>query len=109
MKLNSESFDRVRFHGKVIGLRIYDEKRQKVSIGDKIVFYKRPDLDESITVNVIGFLRYSSFEDLVNDFPLSYFGFSKDFGKEEYLKLVRYSKEQVEKFGVLGTRISLEN
>ena len=38
MKLNVEPFEAIRNHKKTVEIRLNDEKRQKVKIGDTIVF-----------------------------------------------------------------------
>ena len=40
MRLNKEPFDEMKNGTKTIEFRLYDEKRQKVKIGDKIEFSK---------------------------------------------------------------------
>ena len=46
MKLNESPFERIKNGSKTMEFRLYDEKRQKVKIGDKIEFSKLPDLQE---------------------------------------------------------------
>ena len=53
MKLMESPFERIRNGSKVVEIRINDEKRQKVKIGDKILFSKLPDLKEKLEVEVI--------------------------------------------------------
>lgn len=38
MKLSSEAFEKIVIHAKVIESRLYDEKRQQISLGDEIEF-----------------------------------------------------------------------
>ena len=53
MKLNESPFERIKNGTKTIEFRLYDEKRQKIKVGDKIEFSKLPDLDEKILVEVL--------------------------------------------------------
>ena len=57
MKLNESPFERIKNGSKTIEFRLYDEKRQKVKIGDKIEFSKLPDLQEKLLVDVTGLLK----------------------------------------------------
>ena len=71
MKLNNGSFERIKNGTKTIELRLNDEKRQKIQLGDKIKFLKEPDLTESFDAKVVGLLRYQSFEEMFNDYDIS--------------------------------------
>ncbi len=106
MKLQSYSFDKIRDSKKVIEVRLYDEKRREIRLGDSIEFKREPEQTENVYTEVIGLLQYKSFEDLVNDFSASDFGYTS---KEDLLNAIYsfYKKEDAEKFGVLGIRIKL--
>lgn len=108
LKLQPKYFDCVSNGTKRIELRLYDEKRQKINIGDTIVFRKEPELVDQIEVKVIGLLRYDSFENLVKDFDV-YVSImaDKSMTKNELLDLLGkfYTPEEQKKYGVLGIRI----
>ena len=38
MKLDASFFDKMKARKKIYEVRLYDEKRQSVSVGDKIIF-----------------------------------------------------------------------
>ena len=109
LKLLPKYYDYILNGTKRIELRLYDEKRRKIKIGDKICFLKESDLKESFVVNVVGLLRYNSFSDLFNDFDISILA-DNAMTKEELLNVLSefYTKEKQEKYGVLGIRIELE-
>jgi len=90
-------------------IRLFDEKRQGVNLGDIIHFSKLPDLNERLSTEVIGLLRYKSFQDLVDDFPMSAFGYPDDYDKRAFVQECYevYTPEEEKKFGVLGIRIKL--
>lgn len=46
MKLNVEPFEAIRNHRKTVEIRLNDEKRQKVKIGDTIVFTNIDDSEK---------------------------------------------------------------
>lgn len=108
IKLQPEYFNFVVKGTKRIEIRLNDEKRQKIKIGDKIRLFKEPDLKESIEVSVIGLLRYNSFEDMFKDFDISLLA-DKSMTKEKLISDLEqfYPKEKQEKYGVLGIRIEL--
>lgn len=106
MKLQPSSFNKIKKGKKIIEVRLYDEKRQSIKIGDVIEFKREPEQTETIKSEVIGLLNYKTFNDLANDFPASHFGHSD---KEDLLKSIYtfYTKEQEEKYGVLGIKMKL--
>ncbi len=106
MKLQPRYFDYILNGTKRIELRLNDEKRRLIKTGDTIIFYKMPEEKESLTVKVIDLLHYKSFKDLLNDYDISIFS-SKDDTKEDLLNVLEefYTKEDQEKYGVLGIRI----
>ncbi len=109
MKLLKSPFELIKSGKKVIEVRLFDEKRQSLNLGDIITFSKLPDLNESLTVEIVGLLRYRTFQDLVEEFPMSYFGYPDDYDKQAYIESIYtiYAKEKEEKYGVLGIRIKL--
>lgn len=106
LKLQPKYFDYINNGTKRIELRLYDEKRQKINIGDTIVFQKEPELEVTIKVKVIGLLRYDSFENLFEDFDISVMA-DKSMTKKELLDVLEefYTPEKQKKYGVLGIRI----
>ena len=106
LKLQPKYFDYINNGTKRIELRLYDEKRQKINIGDTIVFQKEPELEVTIKVKVIGLLRYDSFENLFEDFDISVMA-DNSMTKKELLDVLEefYTPEKQKKYGVLGIRI----
>ena len=51
LKLQPRYFDYMQNGTKRIELRLFDEKRQKIKIGDTIKFLKEPDLIDSFNAN----------------------------------------------------------
>ena len=74
MKLNSEPFEKIKSGLKDIEVRLYDEKRRGVNLGDRIVFSKLPENEESISVIVTGLSVFRTFEDLFSHFENKRFG-----------------------------------
>ncbi len=50
MKLLPAPFEKIESGQKTIEIRLFDEKRQELQIGDTIEFSKLPDLNEKLTV-----------------------------------------------------------
>ena len=70
MKLQPNHYYFMKNGTKRIELRLYDEKRSKISVGDEIIFYKEPLLDENFSTKVEELLRYNNFEELINDYGI---------------------------------------
>ena len=63
MKLNPAPFEMIKSGQKTIELRLYDEKRQLVNIGDEIVFTNTVT-GETLQTKVLKLHRFDSFVDL---------------------------------------------
>jgi ASC-1-like (ASCH) protein len=108
MKLQEGPFEKVKKGTKILELRLFDEKRRLLKIGDEIEFSKLPELKEKVAVRVIGLLIYERFADLIQDLPASYLEYEES--DKEYLKgsmYEVYTKEEEEKYGALGIRMKL--
>ena len=106
LKLQPRYYEYILGGTKDIEIRLYDEKRQKINLGDIIIFKKEPELNESFKVKVIGLLRYENFEGLFEDFGVDRLA-DKSMKKSELLEELEkfYTKEKQKEYGVLGIRI----
>lgn len=87
MRLDADPFERITSGVKKTEIRVNDEKRKKVRIGDTIVFSKRPEEKEKIKVKVIGKREI-----------------------KEYPKMDKYySKDEIEKYGFVIFDLELIN
>ncbi len=109
MSLTGQAFDRIRSGAKVIEIRLYDEKRRKVGVGDTIVFSKLPEKTEKLRVSVAGLSIFGSFRELLSAFDGPKFGHGKGIGIEDRIQLQRehYTEEEERKYGVVGIHIKL--
>ena len=108
MKLQPKYYNFILNGTKRIEIRLFDEKRQQIKIGDIIKFKKEPELTENFKTKVIGLLRYNTFEDLFKDFDIAILA-DASITKKELIDVLEefYPKEEQEKYGVLGIRIEL--
>lgn len=106
MNLQPKYYDFIKDGTKRIELRLYDEKRQKIKLGDEIEFSKSET--EKFKAKVVGLIRYQSFEDLFKDFPIGILA-DKTMTKDELLNVLSefYTKEKQQEFGVVGIRIKI--
>lgn len=74
--LRAEPFDAVRFGYKTIELRLYDEKRRRINVGDEIEFIHNDDSYMRITKTVAALHVFDSFEELYDSLPLLKCGYT---------------------------------
>ena len=103
MKLYESPFERIKNGTKTIEFRLFDEKRQKIKIGDKIEFSKLPDLQEKILVDVIDLYKEKTFKELFNKLSKSQREITPKI--ESMYKI--YSPEKEQQYGVLGIKIKI--
>ena len=108
MKLMDEPFGRLQEGVKKIELRLFDEKRQLLGLGDEIEFVRLAAPEEKVRVEVVGLLRYRTFAELIDDVPASFLGYEdteKDYLKSSMYEI--YTPEDEANYGVLGIRMKL--
>ena len=103
MHLNERPFEMIQSGKKTVELRLNDEKRRLIRVGDYILF------NGSLEVEVVALHVYHDFEGLYAAFPLSALGYLP--GEEATASpsdmLAYYTKEQIAKYGALGIEIKL--
>ena len=105
LKLQPKYFEYIKNGTKRIELRLYDEKRQSIQIGDEIEFSKLPELQEKLLVKVIDLYREDSFEKL---FKKLFVGEDEKTIKEKAETMHRfYTPEQEKEYGVVGIKIEV--
>ncbi len=106
MRLDNKAFNLIKEGTKKVELRLYDEKRRNVHTGDIITFVNRSN-NEEIKVKVIYMHIYSSFKELYNDFDKISLGYKSN-EISDYRDMYKYySKELIEKYGVVGIEVEL--
>lgn len=109
MKLWQQPFEMIRSGDKTIELRLYDEKRQRLKVGDEIVF-TCPSIGACpIAVLVIALHRFNSFDELYASLPLTKCGYTAETAKNASAKDMEsiYSVDKQAKYGVVGIEIEL--
>lgn len=101
MKLQNEPFKQIKKEIKKIEIRLNDEKRKIFEINDYIEFTNITTL-EIMFVKITNLYHFKNFEDLFNYFDKSTLGCGS---YEEMYKY--YSKEEENKYGVLGIEIKV--
>lgn len=109
MKLQKKEFDNIKYNSKIIEVRLNDEKRKKINVGDKIIFHNVLLLEESISVKVEGIFKFSTFKEVYMRFS------NKDFGYpgldiNEMLKNIYgiYDEEKEKEYGIIAIKFVIE-
>ncbi len=107
MKLQSDPFEKIKNGTKTIEIRLNDEKRQLLNVGDNIEFSLFDDSDQKILTEIISLEKFKSFKNLFDAFePKSYGSESR----EEYELMYKYyTKEDEGKYGALAIEIDKKN
>ena len=110
MKLHPAPFEMIKSGKKTIELRLLDEKRQQIKVGDSIIFTNTAT-GETLTAAVLKLHCFDSFEVLYNSLPLLQCGYTEgDIASAHYSDMEQYySPEQQQKYGVVGIEISVKS
>jgi ASC-1-like (ASCH) protein len=104
MNLVPWAFEEVKSGRKDIEVRLNDEKRQKMNVGDIIVF-TNTETGEQLKVQIIERHLFNTFEELFNSFDHTRIGV-KETDTVDIMNNF-YSKEDQEKYKALGIEIKL--
>jgi len=101
LKLATEPFSAIISGNKTIESRLYDAKRQKIQIGDRIIFTNRDNSEQTVTAEVVGLLRYATFRDLFShNNPRKFGGDNVEWLENQIYEF--YSIEDQKIYGVIG-------
>ena len=109
MNLTSAPMQEKRTGNKTIELRLNDEKRKQISVGDTIKFINTEDSNDTLRVKVVDLFLFSSFAELYDNLPLLNCGYNEDninTASPDDMEMY-YSREKQNKYGVVGIEISL--
>lgn len=108
MNLAGEPFEMIKCGIKTVEIRLYDEKRRQIKIGDKITFYRSGDKPDSITATVEALYRFDSFKEVFLSELFPNTGCGNLTVEEAVESMYRYyTKQQERQYGVLC--IGLQN
>ena len=108
MRLDPAPFGMMKRGEKTIELRLYDEKRAAIQVGDLIRF-TCTDGGETLTVRVTALYRFYSFDELYKALPLDKCGYAPDEldGASARDMDAYYPREEQAKYGVVGICVGL--
>lgn len=109
MNLTPAPMQEIRTGNKTIELRLNDEKRKQISVGDTIKFINTEDSNDTLRVKVVDLFLFSSFAELYDNLSLLKCGYNENninTASPDDMELY-YSREKQNKYGVVGIEISL--
>ena len=103
---DKDAFNSVKSGRKTIEMRLLDDKRKNMSIGDKITLISRFN-DEKIDVEITNLYTYDNFEQLYKNHDKISLGYNEeDIASPADMNLY-YPYESQLKYGVVGIEIKL--
>ncbi len=109
MNLRPQPFSMIAEGKKTIELRLWDEKRQRISVGDTLIFTNTADPSATIQCAVKKLHIFPDFAELYRHLPLAQCGYLPDelaTATPQDMDIY-YSKEQQRKYGVVGIELEL--
>lgn len=106
MHLKEEPFNSIKNGAKTIEMRLFDEKRQQLKIGENIKFINNKTGEELLT-QIVNLHKFKSFEELYKNFDKIKLGYKEwEFAKSSDM-LKYYPQSEQQKYGVVGIEIKL--
>ncbi len=109
MNLNPQPFSLIANGSKTIELRLLDEKRSLISVGDTLVFTNTADNTRALTCKVKALHRFANFAELYRSLPLDKCGYLPNelaTAAPEDMEAY-YSAEKQKQYGVIGIELEL--
>ena len=105
MKLQRKYFQKIKSGQKAVEMHLCDEKRQKIKVGDVIVFSDMENPKEQLEVNVTAISCFSTFDELYQNIPLGKLGYNTE--EEQNPASAKdmekfYPIEKQKEYGVIG-------
>lgn len=101
MRLTSIPFYNIKNGNKTIEIRLFDEKRKNLRIGDNLIFNLK-DSNENIKTKIINLKQFENFEKVYLYYPVNKYEKNHKNIKSAVDSMYKYySKEDEEKFGVI--------
>lgn len=109
MRLDEGPFRAIKAGRKTVEMRLWDEKRRLIRVGDVIEFSLRKDKNETFAVTVTALSLFPDFDALYAAIPPERLGYDRKTAPSASPDdmLAFYSREEQEKWGVVGIGMEL--
>ena len=106
MKLNPSPFELIKSGHKTVEMRLNDEKRGRIKIGDEIEFSNRENGEKMLT-RVVNLTKFKNFCELYVHFDKCVLGYLENEDANPCHMSKYYPQEDIDKHGVLAIEITL--
>lgn len=109
MSIYHAGFDCIVSGKQRIEVRVNDAKRQQVKVGDRLMLTRKPEVDQTLELEVVGLSYFRTFKDLFESIPPEVFGWPAAIKVEEQVRRMHEfcSAAEEERFGVVVIHIRL--
>ena len=107
LRLSEKPFNSIKNKTKTIEMRLYDEKRKKIKVGDTILFALRDDSSCVLETKVKSLKMFENFEQLYKHFDKTSLGYKQDEKASPDDMNFYYSKEEQALYGVVAIEIEV--
>lgn len=107
MNLNQQALSLIKNEMKTIEMRLFDEKRRKIIVGDIIKFVSTENSSIFLTTKVTALYTFKNFKDLYEKFDKIELGYLES-DIPNYSDMEKYySKNDIKTYGVVGIKINI--
>ncbi len=106
MNLWDDSFQAIKEGWKIVEMRLNDEKRSIIDVDD-IIEFTNTTTQEKMSCKVMNIYKYSDFAELYKHHDKISIGYKEDETANPDDMYAYYTREQVEKYGVVGIQVSV--
>ena len=108
MKIKQPYFDKIQNGKKIYEIRLNDEKRKLINVGDSITFKENDNLDNYFKAKVDDLICFDSFTEMISTLPPEKVGF-ENLTNNQIVDIYHqfYSAEEEKKYGVLAIKIQI--
>ena len=107
LRLNKGPYNSIKAGTKTVEMRLYDEKRQQIKVGDYILFKERDNEQNQLKVLVKTLDVYNNFNELYKHYDKVSLGYSLDEDAKPEDMTQYYPIEEQAMFGVVAIGIEL--
>ena len=106
MNLHNCPFCKIKCGTKTVEMRLYDEKRRAIKVGDTILFTNNAT-NEQLTAQVTSVQTFPTFDDLYINYDMLSIGYAKGELASPKDMLTYYTAEQIATYGVVAIGIKV--
>ncbi len=108
MHLSHDAFTRILTGTKNVEVRLLDQRRKKLVIGDTLLFVDKENYTQMVSAEIVGLQRFSSFAELFEVYGPKDFGHSETMTSEEFVARLHniYYYRDEERLGVIAIKLA---